>query len=131
MRFNLSRIQQVNLGLSSYWPAPGAVPAEAQESSAAFVLIEYSIDPADEAQFTTAIAELRLARLRGGAFVWHLLKDISDPKKFDEYFLIESWVEHLRQHERVTQEDKRVQERVDAFHRGTNPPKVSHFLVKR
>ncbi len=75
--------------------------------------------------------ELRVARLRDGALDWHLLGDSSDPARFVEDFLIESWVEHLRQHDRVTQEHKRLQDRVNAFHGGADSPSVSPFLVRR
>jgi hypothetical protein len=43
-----------------------------------------------------------------------------------ERFLVESWLEHLRQHERVTQVDRILQERVDRFALGT--PKVPHLI---
>jgi hypothetical protein len=45
-----------------------------------------------------------------------------------ETFLVESWLEHLRQHERVTRVDRVVQELVNRFHiQGT--PKVTHLIA--
>lgn len=35
---------------------------------------------------------------------------------FIEYFLVSSWVEHLRQHERVTFEDQKLQAEIQALH---------------
>ena len=46
--------------------------------------------------------------------------------QFVETFLVESWLEHLRQHERVTQADRRLQEQVQRFALGT--PKVTHLI---
>jgi hypothetical protein len=41
---------------------------------------------------------------------------------------VESWIEHLRQHERVTNADRLVQDTVDRFHmHGT--PKVTHLIA--
>ena len=45
-----------------------------------------------------------------------------------ETFLVESWMEHLRQHERVTQADKLVQDAVDRFD-VSGEPKVTHFIA--
>jgi len=46
-----------------------------------------------------------------------------------ESFLVESWAEHLRQHERVTLADREIEERVLRFHRGKNEPRVTHYLA--
>ena len=43
--------------------------------------------------------------------------------------MLESWVDHLRQHERVTAADRSDQERVHAFHRGAAPPRVTHLIA--
>jgi len=40
-----------------------------------------------------------------------------------------SWLEHLRQHERVTHADEDQQAEVRAFHIGDTPPRVSHFVA--
>jgi hypothetical protein len=45
-----------------------------------------------------------------------------------ETFLVESWIEHLRQHERVTHADRLVQECVHRFNL-SGSPKVSHFIA--
>lgn len=67
--------------------------------------------------------------LRDGAFRSSLFHDLDNPTHFRETFLVGSWAEHLRQHERATVDDKRVEEAVTAFHRGTEPPRVRHFLM--
>jgi Transmembrane secretion effector len=45
-----------------------------------------------------------------------------------EVFLVASWLEHLRQHERVTNADRLVQECVHTFQL-TDAPKVIHFVT--
>ena len=41
---------------------------------------------------------------------------------------MESWAEHLRQHERVTVEDRKVQDKIESFHIGDKPPLVTHMI---
>ena len=45
-----------------------------------------------------------------------------------ETFLVESWLEHLRQHDRVTNSDRLLQEVVHRFHI-QGAPKVTHFIA--
>jgi hypothetical protein len=45
-----------------------------------------------------------------------------------ETFLVESWLEHLRQHERVTNADRVVQDAVHGFHTD-GAPKVTHLIA--
>jgi hypothetical protein len=47
---------------------------------------------------------------------------------FVETFLVEPWLEHLRQHERVTKDDRALQDAVSWFQMPT-APKVSHFVA--
>ena len=43
--------------------------------------------------------------------------------------MLESWLDHLRQHERVTEADRRLQAEVHALHRGDTPPRVTHLVA--
>jgi hypothetical protein len=42
---------------------------------------------------------------------------------------VNSWLEHLRQHARVTVLDKKLQDEIRALHRGESKPKRSHFIA--
>jgi hypothetical protein len=42
--------------------------------------------------------------------------------------LVESWIEHKRQYERVTNSDKAIEDRVRAFHIGQEPPQISQTI---
>jgi len=52
-------------------------------------------------QFLDAIEELRIVRLRTGAYRWVLYRNVEDPHRMTEAFSLPSWEEHLRQHERI------------------------------
>jgi hypothetical protein len=74
---------------------------------------------------------VRLQRLRDGAYRWGLYNDSAVPSRFVETFVVESWAEHLRQHERVTVADREIEEIVWAFHIGSAPPIITHFIYAR
>ena len=72
---------------------------------------------------------LREARLRDGAIRWDLFQDVEDAERLVEVFLVESWVDHLRQHERVTDEDWADVAAARALHAGDRPPRVTHLVA--
>jgi hypothetical protein len=53
-------------------------------------------------------------------------RDLENPERYLETFLVDSWAEHLRQHERSTRADRAVTERVRSF--TTGEPIVRHLL---
>jgi MFS family permease len=113
---------------SRHWPEMAA-PCLERERGPVMVTVEYRIDPAQLPEFLAAIGPLRAARLRDGAFRWDLFQDAADPARLVEVFLVESWVEHLRQHERVTEADRILQEHLLAWHQAATPPLVTHLVA--
>ena len=71
--------------------------------------------------FLAAIAAFGPERWRDGAFAWGIFEDAAEEGRFIETFMVESWIEHLRQHERVTDADRVLQETVRRFHAGASP----------
>lgn len=119
----------LDLAPSLHWPAPltdGEPPAD---RGPVLVTIEYRIDPARAAEFAVAIAALKGIRKRDGALSWGLYEDVATPGLMLETFVVESWLEHLRQHERVTKSDMAAQQAVVAFHQGGAPPLVRHLIA--
>lgn len=93
------------------------------------ITVEYQVDPANAAGFSTAIQEMRLVRKRGGAISWQVFEDLEVPGRFLETFVVESWLEHLRQSERHTMHDKALQMHVRSFHLSPGSPVVRHFAA--
>jgi MFS family permease len=93
--------------------------------------IEYRIDPAQRAEFLELMDESRRSRLRQGALRWFLLHDVSEPDRYVERIIDESWTEHLRRFDRITAADAQLRDRRLAFHQGEEPPKVTRYLVER
>jgi MFS family permease len=127
-RYRLKETEGLNLDQSLHWTAPRVVSEPRAEEGPVLVTVEYRIDPAQARDFADAMQGMKKIRRRDGAIRWGLYRDTSDPHRHIETFVVESWVEHLRQHERVTISDRSVQERVNAFHIGPERPIVSHFI---
>ena len=102
----------------AYWTEPGfALEPELAEGPIR-VEIEYRIAPEDTAEFLTAMRDLRRTRRRDGAMQWSVYQDLSDPERHVESFLVASWAEHERQHERAVRSDRAPIERVLSLQRG-------------
>jgi len=126
----LPRGEGPDLAPSRHWAAPIVVAEPEGDRGPVLVTVEYRIDPAMSHDFARAMRDVRRTRLRDGAFRWDLLSDPADPGRYVESFMVESWLEHLRQHERVTVSDREVEERARRYHKGPGPPSVSHFIAR-
>src|SRR3989442_10650879 len=93
------------------WAPPVLAENPEPESGPVMVTIEYRVDPAKRAEFVAAMQEVREMRRRNGAYYWELYHDSANPAHFVETFMDESWIEHMRQHERVSVADREVQRR--------------------
>ena len=109
------------------WTEPELVLQPAPEDGPLLVEIEYRIGLEDTPEFLAAMQALRRTRKRDGAMQWSLFQDLSDPERHVETFLVSSWAEHERAHERAVQSDRALIERVLALHRG-EAPHVRHLL---
>ena len=121
--------EEVDLSPSSHWAHPTLEMHLKPEDGPVMVMVEYQIELSQSEQFASAIDELRRLRLRDGAIRWGLFRDAAEPSRYMEYFVVESWAQHVRQHQRLTQEDKTIEDRVRAFHQGVGLPLVSHFIA--
>ena len=77
--------------------------------------VEYFIESERAHEFAKAMDDVRRERLRDGAMRWGLFTDSANPNRFVETFLLESWVEHMRQHERVTKSYRMAEELARPF----------------
>jgi hypothetical protein len=109
-------------------PWPSVVNEPDVERGPVLVTVEYRVDPGRAKEFTAAMLELGRVRRRDGAMRWGLFEDLAAAGRYLETFVVESWVEHLRQHERATVSDRQIWERVRSFHLNETPPTVSHLL---
>jgi MFS family permease len=90
------------------------------------VTIEYVVPREQEAGFLEAIHKYGRMRRRDGAYRWGIFRDTSVADHYLEVFLVNSWAEHMRQHERQTQADRHLEERVRGY--TAAEPKVRHLI---
>jgi predicted MFS family arabinose efflux permease len=127
-RWKLQSDAGVDLTPSMHWPAPITSYPIQHDRGPVLVTVEYRIRPQDRQEFLQVLEQLGHERRRDGAYRWGVFEDAADEGRIAETFLVASWTEHLRQHERVTNADRLVQECVDRFHLG-EAPKVTHFIA--
>ena len=127
--YRLPKAEAVDLSPSLHWPAPVVSTEPEAERGPVLVTVEYHIDPAQAEKFARAASGLRSIRRRDGAVNWGLFQDLADPSHWVETFVVETWAEHLRQHERVTVEDRHVEDAVRTFQFGGEPPVVKHHIA--
>lgn len=130
-RLRIVKGEALDLSPSVYWPAPNIVKEFASHEGPVVVTIEYMIDPTQLSHFRRIMRRIRRIRRRDGAMSWGLLANVERPNHYTETFVVESWLEHLRQHERVTVADRALLEKARALHAGTEPPRVTHYMVER
>jgi MFS family permease len=126
-RWKLQTGARIDLTPSMHWPPP--VLSEYVESDAGPVLItvEYRVDPKQRDAFLEALEPLSRERARDGAYAWGIFEDLADTGRFVETFMLESWLEHLRQHARITNADRVLQEQVNSL--VTSSPRISHLVA--
>jgi MFS family permease len=124
----LKGIRELDLRPSLHWSEPLVAFDSDPEEGPVLVMVEYHIDLEKLGEFVQSAYELKRIRHRDGARRWGLFHDITDPGKYVETFVVESWAEHVRQHARFTIGDRAVEDRVRSFHVGSDPPVVSHLI---
>ncbi|MDP8980398.1 MAG: MFS transporter [Acidobacteriota bacterium] len=128
-RFRLAGHRELDTTPSPHWPEPQLMRDTDPERGPVLVTVEYFIDPAHASEFIAAMREMRRIRRRDGAVRWGIFEDAATPGRYLESFLVQSWGEHLRQHERVTVSDRKLEEQALKFHRAEGVPKVVHWLA--
>jgi hypothetical protein len=103
----------------AYQPEPSAGPV--------LVTIGYRVPDADVPQFTASMRRVERWRRRTGAYRWGVFRDLAEPERFLETFVVESWGEHLRQHQRKTAADQQVHQLVARFVAGPAEHLISAY----
>jgi len=128
-RWKLQTGAGVDMSPSLHWPAPVLSGDVAADRGPVLVTVEYRVPAQNQRAFLDAMTELKRQRRRDGAYQWGIYQDAAEPERFVETFHLTSWLEHLRQHERVTEADRQDQERVAALLVPGSTPAVSHLIA--
>jgi MFS family permease len=126
-RWKLQTAIGIDLTPSMHWRAPVVAQKVENNQGPILVIVEYRIDLANRAAFLGALHELRHERKRDGAFAWGLFEDVTVSGRFLETFLIESWLELMHQHERVTNADRLLEDHIRQLL--TETPQITHLVA--
>lgn len=127
-RWRLPQDSATDLAPSNHWSEPVVSTQPADDRGPVLIQIEYRVESARLDEFVSALRRFRAVRYRDGAIRWDVWDDVAEPGRVIESFVVESWVEHQRQHARVTHADQLDQQTLSAFHIGDEPPIVRHLL---
>ncbi|MDQ2916019.1 MAG: MFS transporter [Casimicrobiaceae bacterium] len=130
-KFKLGDHQVLDFTPTMDWPLPLLAEAPEPDSGPVLVTIEYRVPLENRADFVSAMQHLRQMRRRNGAYFWQLFHDSEDPMRHIECFMDESWLEHLRQHERVSVADREIQQRAKRYLVEGTSTKSFHWLADR
>jgi MFS family permease len=117
---------KVDLSAWNHWGKPEMFEEYDATLGPVLVTVKYLIDPAKAPDFLNEIYKYQRIRRRDGATRWGIFYDTQAPDVFLETFLVDSWAEHQRQHNRFTVADRELEKRVLSY--TLEPTTVKHYI---
>ncbi|MGB3288299.1 MAG: MFS transporter [Burkholderiaceae bacterium] len=130
LRYVLPEFSKLSLDPLDQFNEPALKLDLRPRSGPILIMVDYEIAQQDVDAFLSAMAQRRRIRLRDGARQWSLLRDLENPNIWSESYHVPTWMEYVRHHQRRTQADADVFDRLKAMHKGANPPRV-HRMIER
>jgi hypothetical protein len=93
------------------------------------VTVEYWPREGLRDQLLAELTDARFSRRRTGASAWRAWQDAADPDRIIEQFVVASWQEHERQHDRVTGRDQQRLDKIRAMTDPGHPTVVTHWVT--
>jgi hypothetical protein len=124
----LEQGSELDLSPSMHWPEPELVVEPQPNDGPLLVTVEYTIKPGTENLMYKLLFDIGKIRRRNGAMDWNVYQDLASPQQIVETFTVVSWAEHVRQHHRVTLDDKKTEEKLSEYLSGENPIKIRHLI---
>ena len=100
------------------------------EAGPVAIEISYRIDAERSAAFLEAASHMRAHRRRDGATFWRIYRDLADPSRFVERFIVTSWADYLHQRARHTLADHELEATVRAFMLPGEAVQMTHYLAE-
>jgi transmembrane secretion effector len=114
----------VDLAPWNHWALPPV--GEPDDAGPVLVTVEYHVNPQSVEEFIKAMHRYGRIRRRDGASRWGICRDLETADRYLETFVVSSWAEHLRQHDRITRSDSQLEEQLRGCVR--DPPRVRHLV---
>ena len=65
------------------------------------------------------------------ATFWRVYRDLSDPSRYVERFIVSSWAEYLHQRARATQADQEIEAHLRTFLIDGESVSMQHYIAER
>jgi hypothetical protein len=127
-RWPLRELAEHEVRPSRHWTPPRVAQQPRPEGGPVLVASEYCVEPRNSAAFVAAMRDMERLRRRDGAYRWGLYRDAAEPTRYMEVFLVESWAEHMRQHERSLVADQAIEARALGLVEGGRARSVQHLV---
>ena len=95
------------------------------------VEIAYRVRPEHAQTFLDEVVQLRAPRKRDGATLWRVYRDLADPARYVERFIVTSWADYLHQRARATLADQELEARLLAYLLPGEQPTMQHYIAER
>ena len=128
-RAKLNQGELLDLAPSMHWPAPAVSVLDPRQGGPVMIQVAYKVGAENRVPFTALMHKLRQARQRHGGYNWTLMQSAETPGIFMETWFEASWSEHLRHHERVSGEDRKLQDDIKTLLAEGSRPDVQHYLA--
>ncbi len=115
----------VDLTPWNHWRMPAVTDQDAI-SGPVLVTVEYHVDPVKAPEFLQVMHQYGRIRRRDGASRWGIARDLELRDRYVETFIVSSWAEHVRQHDRLTRADSDLEEKLHNC--VLEKPKVRHLV---
>jgi MFS family permease len=130
-RYSISGYESVDFTPSQHWPLPIIDQAPQHDQGPVMIIIKYTVAMEKLPKFHKLTAQLQKIRKRDGAYLWELFQDTAQADHYIECFMMESWLEHLRQHDRVSISDRALQEQISGCLIAGSTKKTKHYIASR
>jgi len=133
LRVNARALGSFALG-SAFWGAVSGLAGLAAALSLAAVSVEvgYRIRAGKSEEFMHAVSQLRASPRRDGATTfWRVYRDLGDPCRYVERFIVASWADYPHQRSRATLADQELEARVREFLRDGEAVTMQHYIAER
>lgn len=95
------------------------------------VEVSYKVQPALAEAFLAEVTGLRAPRQRDGATFWRVYRDLDDPTRYVERFIIARWADYLHQRARATVADQALEARLRSYLAPGEQVRMQHYIAER
>jgi MFS family permease len=100
------------------------------EAGPVAVEIGYRIRTDQAEPFLETVSQLRAPRRRDGATFWRIYRDLADPSRYVERFIVTSWADYLHQRARATLADQEIEMQVRTFVLPGETVTMQHYIAE-